>query len=262
MNLNYCYVPLYRKLFILTLALLCAAPLAAQQDEDEKKKKKDDIKYYTDSRTKNSRFSVAANVLPSFLDRRIINSELNGGSGFDVNDDNSEGAFKVNYGMDLFYSLSPNFEFGIGWGIANAGYIVDDVTFSLNRPDTIMVTQDAQVQSVNMPFKINFSTQLTDIFWLEIVPTVELNFLTKYENTFIPNDADRQSFEVDFGDDLRKINYSAGIALGGRFFMADRWRFFFRANIKYMLNDLVLIDGFPRETIFGGGAITGIRYNF
>lgn len=261
MQLKSYFSPLLSKTFIFFSALLLAMPATAQEDE-KKKNKKDDIKYYTDSYTKHSRFSLAANLHPVFLDRRILNNELNGGSGFDVNDENSEGSFKINYGLDVFYSLSSNFDFGVGIGITNADYTVNDVTYSYNRTDTITVQQSAEVQSINVPFKINFSSQLTDIFWLEIVPTVELNFLSKYVNTFTPADASIEKFSVDFGDDLRKVNYSAGIGLGGRFYMAERWNFFIRGNIKYMLNDLVLIDGFPRETLFGIGSTLGFRYSF
>jgi len=239
------------------LLLVGIAPSAYGQ-----KKEKDKIEYFTDSQIKRSRFSIALNAQPAFINRRIINNEFNGGGGVDLGDDDAQGAFKFNYGVDFFYKLSSSFAIGLGYGFMQAEYDIDELLFSFERPDTLRASQNVNITTHNIPLKINFSTQLTDIFWLEIVPNLELNFMTRYESEFRPKDGSLPSFSENFDGRTNEVNASAGIGLGGKFYVSERWDFFIRADLKYMLNELLLIEGFPRESLVGYGSTLGFRYNF
>ena len=240
----------------LALALLCLLPAFTLQAQ-----KKDDIEYYTDSRVKRSDFSLALSLNPTYTDRRLIGEDntLSGG----VNQgDEADGSFQFNYGLDLYYRLSSTFDIGIGLGRATAAYEVTNVSYSRNRPDTVLTNQNVDVSMFTVPFRLNFNTKLTEIFSLEIVPMVELNILDKYKSDFEPLDPAVEEFSVDFSDNLRSINYSAGIGLGGRFYIGEKWDLFIRGNLKYMINDMVQLENYPRETLYSFGSNVGLKYSF
>jgi hypothetical protein len=225
----------------------------------------DDIVYYTDSKVNNSRFALAANFNPMWTDLRIIDDNVGlGGGGFNVDEDLAEGTLQFNYHLDLIFKLNASFEISVGFGQAFGGYNLESTTYfgSETGGDTIIASDEVAVSMFTVPVKINFNSSISDVFDLEVVPTIELNFIDQYRATFTPLDG-APAFTEDFTDDTQSINYSVGIALGGTYWFADKWGVFVRGGVKYMLNQMVVdIPDFPRETLLNYGGNVGLRYNF
>lgn len=225
----------------------------------------DDIVYYTDSDVENSRFNLALNVNPYFTDMRLINDDAASSLTNTFSDDiQADGSFRLDYGLDVFYEIGPSFHLGIGFGRSYGGYTWRDVVL-----DSLGVTFDNEV-SVSMwtiPIKVNFTTQISDVFSLEVVPSVEMNFLDDYnaiwtfeENANAPADT---SFKLV--DRLRDLNWSVGLGIGGTYWFNDNIGVFFRGSVKYMINDMIQSDDsfpWPRETMINFGANTGLRVRF
>ena len=240
------------KKYLLIPALLLSAMAYAQPD--------DDVKYYTDSQVKHSRWSAALNLYPNYTDRRLINNEVPSGGGFDLPNDEASGSFQLNYGLDFFYSLGSAFDIGVGFGRAAGNYTVNDVRLYQGRTDTALAKMEVGVSMYTIPLKLNFNTAITDIVALEVVPTVELNLVDKYDQTFSP--LNESTFTNDLKDLTQSVNWSVGIGLGGTFNFSEDWGIIVRGNIKYMLNPLIEMDNFPRETLISYGMVLGLKYKF
>jgi hypothetical protein len=237
---------------IASLVLILCGLLAWAQPDDE-------IVYYTDSDVKDSRFGIALNFNPYFTDLRLINDDAESSQFTSFSEVNSSGTFQLDYQLDLFYELNNSFQIGIGVARAFGGYTINQVQVPI---DSFSVTADDEVRLSmwSIPIKINFSTSISDVFDLEVLPSFEINFLDSYQAS------------LDFADpsipdtvlrpqNLRDVNYSVGIALGGTYWFADQWGVFVRGSIRYMLNDMVESD-WPRETLINFGANTGVRFRF
>ncbi len=239
------------KKYITLVALFFSAVAYAQPD---------DVEYYTDSRVKNSRWSLALDLYPNYTDRRLINNEVPAGGGYDLENDEATGSFQLNYGVDVFYALGSAFDIGLGFGYAQGRYTVENAAFYQDRVDTAFGDVETEVSMLSIPLKLNFNTAITEILDLEVVPTVELNLVNRYEQRFSPvNEAD---FTRDLSDNVQSTNWSVGIALGGTFNISDDWGIIVRGNIKYMLNPLIEINDYPRETLISYGLVTGLKYKF
>lgn len=243
---------MFRKILVLG-TVLSSITMYAQRD-------KDDVEYYTDSRVKQSRFSIALMGSPNYTDRRLINDEIPAGGGFDLTDENAKGAFQFNYNLDVFFSIGSALDIGLGFGRATADYNVQDVSYYEGRTDTVLSDVDVNVGMYTLPLKLNFNTSVTDILDLEVVPMVELNFVDRYRQDFHPEG--EASFTRDLSDEVQSLNYSVGISLGGTFHLDENWGIIVRGNIKYMLNPLIEKPNFPRETLYSYGANVGIKYKF
>lgn len=222
----------------------------------------DDIVYFTDSDVSDSRFGLAANFNPVYTDLRIINNDVGlGGGGFNVSQDAAQGTFQFNYHLDLIFELSQSFDISLGFGRAFGGYTLESAEYAQAVNDTIPADVAVDVSMYTIPFKINFNSSLSDVFDLEVVPMVEFNLLDKYQASIMPEDGG-QSFTQTFDQNLQRVNYSVGLGLGGTYWFYDNWGVFARAQIKYMLNQMVDLDDFPRETLINYGLNVGLRYNF
>lgn len=224
------------------------------QDDDE-------IVYFTDSKVKNSRFSIALGFNPNFTDRRLINDEVPSGGGFDMPNEDATGAFRVNGALDIYYSVGSALDVGVGFGYASGKYQVDNVMLYEGRTDTILANMDVTTTMYTLPIRLNFNTSVSDLWDLEVVPMLELNFINKYEAIFKPV-AGGSDIVFDRSDEVRSINYSVGLGLGGTYKLNENWGINTRASLKYMLNPIIEKTDFPRETLFGIGADIGIKYSF
>lgn len=258
------FTPIF--LFILT-ACLSAHPGWAQSDTNDrtskkKKRKSEETVYYTDSYVRNSRFALALNANPVFSDLRLINEDLGLGADFELSEDNAQGTWQLNYHADLIFELSETFDISLGFGRAFGEYRLEDVLFYQDRPDSLNVDYRADVSMYTIPIKINFNSSISDVFDLEVVPSVEITLIDDYNSLFIPKDENIEAFSRDYSPYIQDLNYSVGIHVGGTFWIADRWGLFVRGGIKYMLNQIITRDNFPRETLLNVGANTGVRFNF
>ncbi len=240
------------------LLIISAGCLLAQPD--------DDIVYYTDSDVKDSRFNLALNLNPYFTDMRLINDDAEN-SLFETFSEEiqADGAFRLDYGLDVFYEIGPSFHVGLGIGRSYGGYTWRNVTFS-DSFSTVPLDNKVSVSMWSIPLKINFNTEISDVFSLEVVPMVELNFIDNYNAIWsFPTASAIPDTSFNLNDRLRDLNWSVGIALGGTYWFTNEWGLFFRGSVKYMLNDMVQASDelpWPRETLINFGANAGIRLRF
>ncbi len=226
----------------------------------------DDIVYYEDSRVKNSRFGFALVLNPNYTDRRLINDEIPAGGGFDLVDNKAAGSFALNYGLDIFYSIGSSLDIGVGIGRAEASFGVENAQlyntpqFDFGVSDTLLVSATTDVNMYTIPIKLNFNTSISEVFDLEVVPTVELLFMDSYKTTF--EAAGVPAFTRDFTEQTRNFNSTVGISLGGTYYFAPRWGFFLRFNARYMLNSMIEMDDYPRETLYSFGSNLGLKFRF
>ena len=227
--------------------------------------KDDDIVYFEDSDVRHSRMSIALLANPNFTNRNLINDEIPSGGGFDLVTAETKGAFAFNYNLDIFYTLSSALDIGIGFGRANAFYNISEVvvyesdSFVYTPVDTINVGADIATNMWTMPIKLNFNTSISDIFDLEVIPTVSLIFPDKY--TMELSAPDMENVNLDLSDFLRSLNWRVGISLGGTWYFAENSGFFLRANANYLLNSMIERDGYPRETLYSFGVDLGVKFH-
>lgn len=244
-----------KKLFFLAALIALVLPLSSQDDED--------IVYFEDSDVRQSRMSIALLANPNFTNRNLINDEIPEGGGFDLLVAETQGSFAFNYNLDVFYSLSSALDIGVGFGRANAAYTVSEVlvyesdSFVYSPVDTINFRAELSTNMWILPIKLNFNTSISDIFDLEVIPTVSLIFPDKYSmNLSAPG---TESVDLDLSDFLRNLNWRVGISLGGTWYFAENWGFFLRANANYLLNSMIEREGYPRETLYSFGADVGVK---
>lgn len=227
-------------------------------------KNKDEIVYFEDSDVKQNRMSIALLANPNFTNRNLINDDIPSGIGFDLQNADAKGDFAFNYNLDLFYTLSSALDIGIGFGRANAFYSVEDVrvystdSFPIDIQDTAQFSADFSTNMWMVPLKLNFNTSISDLFDLEVIPSVSLIFPDKYQMSLRNNS---QSVDLDISDFLRELNWRVGISLGGTWYFADSWGFFVRANANYLLNSMIEREGYPRETLYSFGADIGLKFH-
>ncbi len=242
--------------------LLCV--LMAMVFQLKSQKGDDEIVYYEDSDVRQSRLSIALLANPNFTNRNLINDEIPEGAGFDLIVADTKGDFALNYNLDIFYSLSPSLDIGIGIGRAHAFYSIEQVrvyqtdTFPIEIGDTIQFAADLSTNMTTLPIKLNFNTSLSDIFDLEVIPTVSLIFPDRYQ---ISLENETENLDFDASDYLRNLNWRVGISLGGTWYFAENWGFFVRANANYLLNSMIERPGYPRETLYSFGADIGLKFH-
>ncbi len=247
-----------KKLFSLILSLFALGAMAQPDD---------DIVYYTDSDVKDSRFNLALNLNPYFTDMRLINDDA-ASSQFNTFSEaiEADGNFRLDYGLDLFYEIGPSFHIGVGIGRSYGAYTWRNVSGGDSLLPDLTFDNEVAVSMWSVPIKINFTTQISDVFSLEVLPMVEMNFLDNYNSiwSFKGSNAPADtSFKLN--DRLRNLNWSVGIALGGTYWFTNEFGLFFRGSVKYMLNDMVQRSEdflWPRETLINFGANTGLRLRF
>ena len=222
----------------------------------------DDVTFYEDSEVKHSRIMMAINLDPNFTDRRLINSEIPLGGDFTLIDAKAKGSFQLNYGVDVFFRIGSSLAVGLGAGRATSSYTVEDAIYHGDGGnDSIPVSIESKVGMYTLPIKLNFSTALSDIFDLEVVPQVQMNFLSEYENNIIPMNGGTNVTQ-DRSDETQNITFSVGLGLGGTYKFSDNWGFFVRGEVKYMLSPMIDQRGYPRETLLSGGLNMGLKYSF
>lgn len=239
------------KKLILFSFLFSSISLWAQPD--------DEIVYYTDSKVSESKFRLHLNANPYYTDMRLINSDAENSliSSFDE-DNETRGGFAFNFGLDLFYELAPSFHIGLGVNRAYGRYTVEAV--DLNA-DGNLADDKVEVSMISVPLKVNFNTNLSEVFSLEVIPMVEMNFLDSYVANINYADPTLNDEVLNLSDDLRAFNWTVGLSLGGTYWFSDSWGVFARASAKYMLNDMIAED-WPRETLINFGANLGLQVKF
>jgi len=243
-----------KKLILLSL-LLSSLSLWAQPD--------DEIVYYTDSKVSESKFRLHLNANPYYTDMRLINSDAENSliSSFDEENE-TRGGFAFNFGLDLFYELAPSFHLGLGVNRAYGRYTVEGVSLDLDNNGIYLGADDqVEVSMISVPLKVNFNTNISEVFSLEVIPMVEMNFLDSYIANIDYSNPTISDVVLNKSDDLRAFNWTVGLSLGGTYWFSDSWGAFARASAKYMLNDMIAED-WPRETLINFGGNLGLQVKF
>ena len=231
------------------------------------KKDKDDIVYYEDASVKHSRFGIALITHPVFTDRRLINNEVpENGSDYFLPSARAKGAFQLNYGMDLIYSIGSSLDFSVGFSHGLLDYTVDDVGIPYINQNGDTTRYKAKLKGsaawYGIPLKFNFNTSINDIWDLEVVPMVQFNIPYSYDLTFTPYSNSFEETRLDGKDRLNNLTYIVGLSLGGTYKFADNWGLIIRGNVGYMLNALIEQENYPRETTLSYGLDLGLKYSF
>ena len=243
-----------KKLILLSL-LLSSLSAWAQPD--------DEIVYYTDSKVTQSKFRLHLNANPYYTDMRLINNDAASTLINSFSEDNkTKGGFAFNFGLDLFYELAPSFHVGLGVNRAFGRYTVEGISLDLDGDGTYFNANDeVEVSMISVPLKVNFNTSISDVFSLEVIPMVEMNFLDSYVANINYSDPSIDDTVLNLSDDLRDFNWTVGLSLGGTYWFSDNWGVFVRASAKYMLNDMIAKD-WPRETLINFGGNLGLQVKF
>lgn len=243
------------KKIIAAFLLLTSLSAYAQPD--------DEIVYYTDSKVKESKFRLHLNANPYYTDMRLINNDAASTLINSFNEDNeTTGSFALNFGLDLYYELAPSFHVGLGISRAYGGYTVEGVSLDLDNDGVYFLADDeVEVSMISIPLKVNFNTNISETFSLEVVPMVEINFLDSYVAKIDYRDATIDDTVLNLSNELRDFNWTVGLSLGGTYWFADNWGVFVRASAKYMLNDMIAQD-WPRETLINFGGNIGLQVKF
>ena len=247
---------------LLALALIVCSLIATGQ------KNKDDIVYYDDAKVKHSRFGIALCANPNFTDRRLINNEVPDGGNYFLPSPSAKGAFQLNYGMDLIFSIGSSFDISLGFAHGALDYSVDNVgvpyTDANGDSSVFNVKLNGSAAWYGIPLKLNFNTSINDIWDLEVVPMVQLNFPYQYRVDLAPVDNSFDEVSLD-GKDLGWLSnstYIVGLSLGGTYKFADNWGLIIRGNVSYMLSALIERENYPRETTLSYGLDLGLKYSF
>ena len=242
---------------IILLCFILSSAVAWAQPDDE-------IIYYTDSKVSESKFRMHLNANPYYTDMRLINDDAANTliSSFDK-DNNTRGGFAFNFGLDLYYELSSSFHLGIGISRGYGGYTVERVSLDLDEDGSFFIADDkVAVSMISIPLKVNFNTTISDVFSLEVIPLVEMNFLDSYVASLDYQDPSVSDEVLNLSDNLRDFNWTVGLSIGGTYWFSDNWGVFVRASAKYMLNDMIALDYWPRETLINFGGNVGLQVKF
>ncbi len=218
------------------------------------------IEFYTDSDIKRSSWSMAAHGSPYFTNRRLVRETVNvpGQTGGEDNNDRfaTQGRFGYSFGGDLIYSVSNSLDIWLGVEYATTGYRGDSLVLGNEK-----YSGEGNLAFLNIPIQFSFRGNITEVFDLEFIPRVSLNFLQRFDETrFVEGGED---INYNWVPDSRSINYTVGIALSGNFHVSDNMSIFARAFFNYILYPLKEDESrFLRTTYFSTGLCTGVRYYF
>lgn len=241
--------------YLIIIALVGFFSEAFAQKKDPK------IEFYTDSDIKRSSWSIAANGAPYFTNRRLMRETVNMPGMTDGNNEDNErfktrGVLGYSFGGDLIYSLNKSLDLWIGLEYSTTGYKGDSLVL-----DGELYSGEGSLAFLNIPIQFAFRGNITEVFDLEFIPRVSLNFLQAFNETRFVDGGDNIIY--DWRDDSRNMNYTIGIALSGNFYISDNASIFARAFFNYVLYPLKEDESrFLRTTYFNAGLMTGIRYYF
>lgn len=243
--------------FILMLLLFLPAIIVAQKKE--KKEKEEKITYFTDSKVKRSRVSLAADGAGYFSNRNRLGQGFSQGNTAGDDDPPTTGTFAYNYGGHAIFSLNRSLEVWAGVVYATAGWTDHNFDFQDMR-----TTMRASLEYINIPIQFSFHSEISELLDLEVLPMIELNYLTSYDERVFERRSDVLLTEVDLADDpdARRLNYTIGLSISANYKFTDNWSLYMRPFFHYMLNSLIDDSNRPRDVLIGAGLGIGLRYKF
>ncbi|MCX8148797.1 outer membrane beta-barrel protein [Thermaurantimonas aggregans] len=237
-------------------SILILIPVIGIAQKDGKEK----IVYFTDSQTKKSNISLALNVNPYLTNRRIMSDSV-GLGGLPIgssNESRTSPVFAYSFGGDLIFRLASSLELWAGVQYGTLGF--RDRNYEFNQ-QTYDLT--SKLSFINVPIQFSFRGSITEVFDLEFIPLIQINFLRSYTGRISDKQSGSQIDQFDMTNEARKINYTVGISLSGNFRLAEEYSIFVRPFFHYMLNPMFENNAnFPRERYFSTGLTIGLRYYF
>lgn len=219
---------------------------------------KDKIVYFTDSQIKKSNISLALNFNPYITNRRIMSDSI-GLGGLPVGSSNearTSPVFAYSFGGDLVFRLASSLELWTGVQYGTLGYRDRNYEFNQQTYDL-----RSRLSFINVPVQFSFRGTITEVFDLEFIPMIQVNFLRTYRGTISDKQNGNQVEQFDVTDQARKINYTVGISLSGNFRLAEEYAIFVRPFFHYMLNPMFENNpNFARERYFSTGLTIGLRF--
>lgn len=248
------------KRFLLLIALCGSFSLFAQKDKEK-------VDFYTDSDVKRSIIGLGIRFDPAYVNRSILGDDPVSvtGSGFNTGNDKARGRFGYTLGADVYVKITSRLELGVGFGRSQAGFSQDldrpDPALGLNLDSTASYDAATEVSTWNIPFVLNFRTEMNDLWLLEIAPMVEISLMDRLSTTFTPKSGGSEE-ERDLTSVAQSRMWNVGIALGGTYRFTNSFGLFVRGQFKYGLTPLISDGIRPREVVYGVGLTTGLKYYF
>ena len=255
-----------KKLLALIFILSFAFNLKAQKEKEEK------ITFYTDDVVKRSKVYMGLHYSPYFLTRNVVRAETSPNDPVNLLLNNStKGGFGQAYGLDLYYKFGSSLHFGIGVNASNGSFSVDfkEALTDVGIPadsisgDYIATTK---VSYINVPLQFVYSVAFTDQWELEVIPSVEMNFVQSIDRTGT-NEPELDGVAWgDITDQARDLNWTVAIGIGGNYRITPKFTVFARPHFRYTLRPMLKTSGEyndnPNEILMWIGGQTGIRLYF
>lgn len=238
------------RIYMLLIIGMMGLVASAQYDKGE---------YYTDSDVRKRIIGLGAHINPYYNNRRLLSNSLNPGQVFNLANNATEGSWRMGGGLDVYLTISSNFEFVTGVAFSTYEFAYPNV----KREDFLDSLLDFRLEEtarfVSVPIGVSFKTELDDGWWLEFIPAFELSWLLDYEGYY-----ERQGFQTT--ENLQNLaqDFYAWVAIqaGGTYRPFETWGYTLRFEGRYMLNSLVQRSDYPRETLYSIGAHLGVQYRF
>lgn len=228
--------------------------------------KEEDIEYYTDSDVHRSIVSLQLGYMPYMSNRRLLANTVNPQADYFFLNTATTSKFGQGFGGDLLFKLNTNFEVGIGYYFTQAHYQWDFVKIIDNiqggNSDTLDVTSwDIYANHHTVPIQFGFVTQVSDQWWLQVYPALELNFLEKLEYDYQVVDEPQPRIE-NVTDSLgNSFNMAINFGLGAEYRIVPKFGVFARLQFRYYFFPLSE-ETIVREILYTVGGHAGIRYYF
>lgn len=242
------------------MALVGLLYFGAMPEAKAQRDNRDKIVYFTDYQTKKSRVSVALNFNPYLTNRRIMSDSI-GAGGLPIGSSNERRTtpvFAYSFGGDLVFRLASSLELWAGVQYGTLGFRDRNYEFGNEEFDL-----RSRLSFINVPIQFSFRGTITEVFDLEFIPMVQLNFLQRYNSVLFDKQSGAEVNRFDVTDEANVFNLTVGISLSGNFRLAEEYSVFVRPFFHYMLNPMFENnENFPRERFFSTGLTLGLRYYF
>ncbi|MFN3951340.1 MAG: hypothetical protein ACK4KT_02940 [Thermaurantimonas sp.] len=162
------------------------------------------------------------------------------------------------FGGDVVVRLASSLELWLGaqYGIVgfhDPNYEFQDKLYDLR----------SRLDFVNVPIQFSFRGSITEVFDLEFIPLIQLNFLRNYRGKAFDKQTGAELIQFDITEQAEKFNITVGVSLSGNFRLIEEFSVFVRPFFHYMLNPMFEnSENFPRERYFSAGLTVGLRYYF
>jgi len=239
------------------------AHIVAGQPKDEK------IEYFTDYKVSRSIASLQLFYTPGVSNRRLLTDDAPMTGSFFRMQEGANAGFSQAFGGDLFFRINKSFDVGIGLNYSMMNFTWDAVRFidfNTGMGDTLggefLVKNN--LNYLNMPIQFGFVQQITDLWWLQVYPGIDVSFLQKLERSVTKDNPNIELDPNNFGNITetgRQINLAINFGVGAEYRFADKVAVFSRVQLRYFFFPMIE-SGVFIEIPYNVGLHTGLRFYF